>query len=150
MSSHNVVDFGILNKLIGYRLRRAQMLFFNRFGEACADMGISPGLFGILAIVSRNPGLTQTAIAQALGNDRSAMVSAVDKLESMNLLERRPSQTDRRSYALYLTEHGEEAYPEIERKVKEQETRLYSQLAPGERDILLGLLTRLTSMSEDD
>ncbi|MDO6804637.1 MarR family transcriptional regulator, partial [Wenyingzhuangia sp. 1_MG-2023] len=120
-SSSDSLDFGILHDLIGYRLRRTQLVFFNRFAEACTDLGISPGLFGVLVLVTRNPGRTQTAIAQALGNDRSAMVAAVDKLEKMDLVERRPSLNDRRSYALYLTEHGERFYQTIENRVKEQE-----------------------------
>jgi hypothetical protein len=52
----STVDFGILNTLIGYRLRRAQMNFFSKFSEVCSDLGISPGLFAIIAIVQCNPG----------------------------------------------------------------------------------------------
>ncbi|MFK4754197.1 MULTISPECIES: MarR family winged helix-turn-helix transcriptional regulator [Oceanospirillaceae] len=141
--SSDSLDFGILHDLIGYRLRRTQLVFFNRFAEACTDLGISPGLFGVLVLVSRNPGRTQTAIAQALGNDRSAMVAAVDKLEKMDLVERRPSLNDRRSYALYLTEHGETFYQTIENRVREHEQGLESLLEPGEKDLLIDMLARL-------
>lgn len=142
------IDFGVLNELIGYRLRRAQLVFFNRFGDACADMGISPGLFGVLVIVSRNPGLTQTAIAQALGNDRSAMVAAVDKLESMNLVERRRAKSDRRSYALYLTDEGKGRYQLIEERVLEHERAFSDILNDGEKDKLISVLSRLTESSQ--
>ncbi len=142
-SPSDSLDFGILHDLIGYRLRRTQLMFFNRFAEACTDLGISPGLFGVLVLVSRNPGRTQTAIAQALGNDRSAMVAAVDKLEKMDLVERRPSLNDRRSYALYLTEHGETFYQTIENRVREHEQGLESLLEPGEKDLLIDMLARL-------
>lgn len=141
---NNDIDFGVLDELIGYRLRKTQLVFFNRFGDACADVGISPGLFGVLVIVKRNPGLTQTAVAMALGNDRSAMVAAVDKLEQMNLVERRPSKSDRRSYALYLTEEGETRYQSIEERVLEHERELQSVLKPGEQELLLDMLMRLT------
>ncbi len=142
------IDFGVLNELIGYRLRRAQLVFFNRFGDACADMGISPGLFGVLVIVSRNPGLTQTAIAQALGNDRSAMVAAVDKLESMSLVERRRAKSDRRSYALYLTDEGKGRYQLIEERVLEHERAFSDILNDGEKDKLISVLSRLTESSQ--
>lgn len=141
---NEVIDFGILNELIGYRLRRAQLVFFNNFALACNDLGISPGLFGVLVIVARNPGLTQTAIAQALGNDRSAMVAAVDKLEKMDLVERRPSQKDRRSYALYLTTHGEEYYQVIEARVQQHEADFYDLLKDGEKEWLIDILSRLS------
>ncbi|PYF84176.1 MULTISPECIES: MarR family winged helix-turn-helix transcriptional regulator [Marinomonas] len=139
------VDFGILNNLVGYRLRRAQMNFFTKFSEVCSDLGISPGLFAIAAIVERNPGLTQTAVAQALGNDRSAMVAAVDKLEKMDIIERRPAINDRRSYALFMTPHGEEFFLKISQRVMEHEQAMASRLdGENELDWLLKTLDTLS------
>ncbi|WP_221794028.1 MarR family winged helix-turn-helix transcriptional regulator [Oceanobacter mangrovi] len=141
------LDFGILHELIGYRLRRAQLVFFNSFADACNDLGISPGLFGVLVLVKQNPGRTQTAIAQAMGNDRSAMVSAVDRLEKKDLVERRPSQNDRRSYALYLTANGEAFYDRLVERVLQHEHALEGVLRPGEKDLLIDILSRLCAGS---
>lgn len=138
------VDFGVLDTLLGYKLRRAQLTFFNNFSSACSDLGISPGLFGVLVVVKNNPGLTQTAVGKALGNDRSAMVAVVDKLEKMDLIERRPSKKDRRSYALYLTANGESFYDRLEQRVCEQEEELYKRLQPGEKELLLRILDQFS------
>ncbi|QUX95227.1 MarR family transcriptional regulator [Marinomonas sp. CT5] len=140
------IDFGILNSLVGYRLRRAQMNFFSKFSEVCSDLGISPGLFAIIAIVERNPGLTQTAVAQALGNDRSAMVSAVDKLEQMDIIERRPAKNDRRSYALFMTKKGEQFFITITDRVMEHEQTMAARLE-GENE-LNWLLKTLDTLSK--
>ncbi|RBO83498.1 MarR family winged helix-turn-helix transcriptional regulator [Marinomonas aquiplantarum] len=138
------VDFGILNSLLGYRLRRAQMNFFSKFSEVCSDLGISPGLFAVIAIVDRNPGLTQTAVAQALGNDRSAMVAAVDKLEQMDIIERRPAKNDRRSYALFMTESGKEFFSTLSDRVMEHEKAMAQRLKNDkEVDWLLDILDTL-------
>jgi DNA-binding MarR family transcriptional regulator len=142
----STVDFGILNTLIGYRLRRAQMNFFSKFSEVCSDLGISPGLFAIIAIVERNPGLTQTAVAQALGNDRSAMVSAVDKLEKMDILKRRPAKNDRRSYALFMTKYGETFFQTLSARVMEHEQSMTTRLK-GENE-LEWLLETLDTLSQ--
>jgi DNA-binding MarR family transcriptional regulator len=139
------VDMGVLEQLLGYHVRRAQLSFFAEFAEACADLGLSPGLFAVLEVVYRNPGLTQTAVSKALGTDRSAMVAAIDKLESMNLLERRPSENDRRSYALYATEHCQGWYPSAEDKVKLHEEKVLTNLDSGEREQLLALLQKLNA-----
>jgi len=143
--SADEVSFGVLGEMLGYRLRRAQLTFFNNFSTACADLGVSPGLFGVLAIAKENPGLTQTAVAQALGNDRSAMVAAVDRLEKLNLIERRPSKRDRRSYALYLTDHGQAFYKELVDRVGAHEDKLCERLKPGEKEVLLEILGRFVS-----
>lgn len=139
------VDFGILNSLMGYRLRRAQMNFFSKFSDLCSDLGISPGLFAIIAIVERNPGLTQTAVAQALGNDRSAMVAAVDKLELMDIIERRPAKNDRRSYALFMTKHGQTFFKTLSTRVMEHEQSMAARLKDdNELDWLLKTLDILS------
>ncbi|TPE54040.1 MarR family transcriptional regulator [Maribrevibacterium harenarium] len=143
-SNDQSIDFGVLNEFLGYRLRRAQMNFFSKFAEVCSDLGISPGLFAVLAIVERNPGLTQTAVAQVLGNDRSAMVAAVDKLEHKNLLERRPAKNDRRSYALFMTEHGTEFFATLVERVTSYENEMAKRLKDeDERLWLLDVLERL-------
>ncbi len=142
-SASGTIDFGVLNELIGYRLRRAQLVHFSSFASTCADLGVSLGLFGVIEIVQKNPGLTQSAVAQALGNDRSAMVAAIDKLEKLNLIERRRTAQDRRSYALYLTPHGEEYYQGILVRVREHEDALYALLKPEEKEYLLDILGRL-------
>lgn len=139
------VNMGVLEQLLGYHVRRAQLSFFAGFAEACADLGLSPGLFAVLEVVYRNPGLTQTAVSKALGTDRSAMVAAIDKLEAMNLLERRPSENDRRSYALFATAHCQAWYPSAEDKVKLHEEKVLANLTGGERDQLLALLQKLNS-----
>ena len=141
------VDMGVLQELLGYHLRRAQLSFFAGFAEACADLGLSPGLFAVVEVVYRNPGMTQTAVSKALGTDRSAMVAAIDKLEMMGLLERRPSENDRRSYALYATEHCARWYPSAEEKVKHQENLVAGCLSDNERDQLLRILQKLNAGS---
>jgi len=142
LTEEGPVNFGVLDRLLGYKLRRAQLTFFNSFSAACSDLGVSPGLFGVLVVVKENPGLTQTAVAKALANDRSAMVGAVDKLEQMDLIERRPSKKDRRSYALFMTPYGLEFYEKLIKRVCDQEEGLYKLLNPGEKELLLSILDR--------
>lgn len=143
LNSPEDIDYGILDTLIGYKLRRAQVNMFNAFSEHCSRFGITPGLFGVLSIVERNPGLTQTAIANALGNDRSAMVSVVDRLESMNIVERKPSASDRRSHALFLTKHGEAFYKELVAEVLNHEASFTSLLKDGEKALIIDILDRI-------
>lgn len=144
-SETSEIDYGILDTLVGYKLRRAQVTVFSNFAERCSDFGITPGLFGVLSIVERNPGLTQTAISKALGNDRSVMVSVVDRLEAMNVVERKPSKSDRRSHALFLTKHGEEFYQEVVAQVLRHEDDFNSLLKEGEKELMLDILARFAA-----
>lgn len=138
------VNFGVLNELAGFRLRRAQLVAYGFSSEGFSSFGVTPGLFGVLEIVRKNPGLTQTAVGQALGSDRSAMVSAVDKLEKRKLIERRQDGIDRRSYALYLTPAGEEFVANAERAFRESNAEYLSVLSFEECEKLFDFLERLT------
>lgn len=138
----NEINYAMLQS-IGYKLRRAQMAYFDVFFEACAHEGITPGLFSILAIIYHNPGLTQTAVSEALEVDRSAMVAAIDKLEGMEVVERRKSKHDRRSYALYLTETGKAFTERLHSKSIAGEEAFGTFMKEGEREGLLDILDRI-------
>src|SRR5438128_10827937 len=99
------VDLGALPDLIGYVLRRAQLVVFQDFYQAFAPFDIRPAQFSVLTVIERNPGLTQSQVAEALGIKRTNFVGMLDALEKRGLAERRQAR-DKRSYALYLTADG--------------------------------------------
>ena len=72
-----------------------------RFAKALeAELGLHPREFGVLAVVQREPGITQQAIGDAAGVDPSTMVATLDGLEERGLAERRPHSSDRRKRAV--------------------------------------------------
>src|SRR6266850_8219754 len=106
MGRKNDIDLGPLPELIGYVLRRAQLVVFQDFFGAFAPFDIRPALFSVLTVIERNPGLTQSQVAEALGIKRTNFVGMLDTLETRGLTERRQAVRDKRSYALYLTAEG--------------------------------------------
>ncbi len=72
----NPLDRGVLPSLLGYVLRRTQSAVFADFAATFARAGeaLTPGEFGLLVLVERNAGLSQMALARALGIDRSTLV----------------------------------------------------------------------------
>lgn len=139
------MDYDILPELMGFHLRRAQISVFNRFGRAIARDRVTPGQFGILVLINANTGLTQSALAKAVGVERSTMVATIDNLEGKGLVERRPSPVDRRSYALVLTAEGKSMLTKLKRKVREHEKRLFGDFSETDKEHLIGLLYRIWS-----
>ncbi len=137
------VDFDCLPGLIGYQLRRAQVRVFNDFLETMKDMGVTPGQFGVIAIIGANPGLSQSALARAVGIERSTIVAVIDRLEILGLASRQPSPTDRRSHALVLSEEGRAVLARLKERVVGHETRIAGDFTPGEQAQLIDLLKRL-------
>lgn len=137
---------GVLDGLLGYRLRRAQVAVFADFAQTMADFDLTPGQFGTLALIAANPGLSQTALGTALGIDRSSVVPLIDKLERRRLVERAPHPRDRRSHALRLTEEGTALFETARAAVARHEAHIFAPLAPAERETLARLLDRVSGV----
>ena len=145
-TANGPVNLGQLPELLGYQLRRAQLSMFQSFAESMSEYRISPGQFGVLTIISENPGLNQTRLAGALGIDRSTMVAVLDGLEERGLMERTPSPTDRRSHALLLTSAGKTLLAKVRPALEAHERRIAEPLTDKERATLLSLLRRVNGM----
>jgi DNA-binding MarR family transcriptional regulator len=143
-SSTDGINYDGLPDLVGYRLRKAQVAVFANFARTMADRAITPGQFGVLTLIGANAGLTQSALAKAVGIERSTMVAVLDGLERRGLIERRPSPHDRRSHALILSDAGATLLAELRKLVAVHERRILSDLSAVERKALIGLLARLS------
>lgn len=138
------VDLDLLPELLGYRLRRAQVAVFQDFMQTVGALNMTPGQFGVLAVIGANDGLSQSAVAEALGTERSTMVALVDRLERDGLVVRHRHATDRRSYSLSLTPEGRAALTGLKDLVQQHEARIAAALSPDEQAALLDLLGKLT------
>lgn len=139
----SVLDLGILPELIGYHLRRAQVHLFADFARTMAEAQMTPGQFGVVSLIGANPGLTQSALARAVGIERSTMVAVIDTLQERGMVERKPSPVDRRSYALVLTGNGENLMERLLPMVRAHERNVARNLSVAEKERLIELLMRL-------
>ena len=139
------LDRGVLPSLLGYVLRRTQSAVFADFAATFSRAGeaLTPGEFGLLVLVERNAGLSQMALARALGIDRSTLVPILNRLQARGLLVRRDSPTDARTHALGLTPSGEKALARFARLVKAHEKRIASGLSAAETRTLIELLEKV-------
>lgn len=137
------LDFGILPELVGYHLRRAQVRLFADFARTMAEVQITPGQFGVMSLVGANSGLTQSALARAVGIERSTMVAVIDTLQARGFVERRPSPVDRRSNALVLTQQGRALLDKLVPMVRAHERRMTHNLSAEDKSRLIALLSRL-------
>jgi DNA-binding MarR family transcriptional regulator len=136
------IDLGLLPELIGYVLRRAQLAVFQDFFAAFAPFDIRPAQFSVLTVIERNPGLTQSQVAESLGIKRTNFVGMLDKLEKRGLAERRQAR-DKRSYALYLTAEGGALMRKLKPVLKAHEARMVAKVGEDGRETLIALLREI-------
>jgi DNA-binding MarR family transcriptional regulator len=114
-----------------------------KFAERIAVLELSPPHAGILGILARTPGLSQRALAKALGTLPSRLVTFIDELEAKGLVERRPDEADRRNNALRLTETGQVSLAALGRIARAHQSVLLAALSPDEQQQLASLLQRV-------
>jgi DNA-binding MarR family transcriptional regulator len=149
------IDLGPLPQLAGYMLRRAQLAVFQDFWRAYVEHYIRPAVYAVMIVIQRNPGLRQSQVSAALNIKRANLVALLDSLESRGLARRVPVATDRRSYALHLTEAGEKLMEKLDALNAAHEKRVSAVIGEAGRKELLRLLHGITeavgtASAEDD
>lgn len=136
------INYDILEELTGYAVRRAQLSIYADFAASLGAYDITPQRFSSLVIISANPGISQTRLAEVMGIARSGVVSIIDNFEQTGLLERQDAG-DRRAYNLHLTKEGQRQLEKYKQAVKEHDDRVSQQLTAKEREQLRALLGKL-------
>ena len=138
------ISHGPMVDELGFHLRRAQVAAFKHFAQTVTVAeGITPGLYGMIQVIANNPGLTQSALAEAMDVDRSSIVKVVNQLVEKGLITRDPVPHDKRSYNLRLTPGGKAALKRIEGAVMAQDRDFSADLSEDARHLLISLLKRL-------
>jgi DNA-binding MarR family transcriptional regulator len=114
-----------------------------QFATRLEPLGFTPAHAGILRIIAVTPGLSQQELAARLGMYPSRLVAVIDDLEKRSLIERQPSKSDRRLYALHLTKSGKEQFSAIGAIARDHGRDLLDALSDEERLTLTELLERV-------
>ena len=142
------LDYGPLPDLVGYALRRAQVAVFQDFNAVFAGADIRPAQYSTLALIDRNPGSSQSAIAGALGIKRTNFVALFNTLEARGLARRAADPGDRRTHALALTPAGKALLAKLHRLAQRHEARFSAGMSKAERAELFRLLGVVRAQGE--
>lgn len=137
------LKLGVLDTMIGYQLRRAQVRVYQSFLERLADANITPSQLGLLVKIKNNAGISQTALAKANGIERSTLGEIVDRFEKRQWVERRRHHSDRRAYALHLSAEGEMYLNAVLPVALGLESELTASWSENDKAVLLQLLRKL-------
>lgn len=113
------------------------------FAERIAALDLTPAQAGLLRLLARTPGRSQRELADDLGMPPSRFVPFADELEERGLIERRKNPTDRRQYALHLTDRGAELLTALRSAGAAHEQQICQALSPEEHRQLTALLRQI-------
>ncbi|MDT0469223.1 MarR family winged helix-turn-helix transcriptional regulator [Streptomyces gibsoniae] len=118
------------------------------FAQRIAELDLTPAQAGLLRLLAGTPGRSQRELADVLGMPPSRFVPFADELEERGLIERRRNPSDRRLYALHLTDKGLSLFAELRKAGAAHEQQVCQALSAEERQQLIGLLSRVAEQQQ--
>ncbi|MBF6412113.1 MarR family winged helix-turn-helix transcriptional regulator [Nocardia cyriacigeorgica] len=106
--------------------------------------GLTMWAYGVLLGLEESPVRTQSALAQAIGADKTRIIPILDDLQERGLITRVPDPADRRARLLSLTPAGRELRDRTRAAIRQQEEELLSTLPADDRRGFLRALRQLT------
>ena len=124
-------------------------LFRKRFDVVTREYGITGPQWRALLRIGDNPGINQGALAALLEVEAITAGRMIDRLEKLELVERRPDPNDRRAWLLHLAPAAAPLLGRMRAKAAEvidETVRIYSE---EELAMLVSLLRRMREMLLD-
>jgi len=137
------LNLDILPSLLGFHVRLASLEIYRDFTEKTAPVGLTQKQAAVLVLIGANPGISQITMAKFLGTDRATMMAMVNRLQAAGLIERRPSEADRRRSALVLTRVGHVALEDLKVRLARHEKKFTARFSDAELAQFLEFLSRL-------
>ncbi|MEM9797678.1 MAG: MarR family winged helix-turn-helix transcriptional regulator [Pseudomonadota bacterium] len=132
------LDYGILHDLIGHLLRlaynRATLSFAQEVGR-----DLTPLQFMILELLSRNPGIRHSRLAEGLDCSASVLTTALKGLIASGRVEAMPG-TDQRHRTYRITGAGAADFDTLRHRIDASEARLTNGLSEADRARLRAIL----------
>ena len=131
---------------IVYAITGIAKLLFAEFRQIAAAHNVSDSLAGALWQIHRAGQIKASDLARAMSCDTGNLSGSLDRLESVGLVERVTSASDRRVRLLQLTKAGHKLTAQMKERFRGLPIHAeLSRMSPRERSVLSEALTRLSA-----
>jgi MarR family transcriptional regulator for hemolysin len=113
------------------------------FDQSAEASGLTRAQWHLIAVVARNPGVTQRTIAEALEVREITAGRLVDRLCDEGYLRRDANPSDRRAYCVYLTPAAQPLLNKLDDLAKVHETWIFAGFEPEDLEKLDALLDKM-------
>jgi DNA-binding MarR family transcriptional regulator len=133
----------------GFLVRRLHQIHVALFLEQVADGEVTPIQYGLLSILSMNPGIDQFTLGEELGLDRANVAGILKRLEARGWVRRVVDADNRRRKLCLVTPRGEAFLKAHHPQMQQSQRMLLAPLSAAEREQFIDLLTRLVEGNND-
>jgi DNA-binding MarR family transcriptional regulator len=131
------------NECIFFQLAKASQKAVRFWGKQIEHLNVTPVQGMLLNFLSEEDRVTSNHLGERTQLDSATLTGIIDRLEAVQLVERKPNPVDRRAILLCLTEKGRTLALRL-RKIMEKANREFlSALNDDEEGIFRSLLQRV-------
>jgi len=131
-----------------YLIRRLQMISTAIVAEALEDEDMPVPQWAVLTMIENHPEIDQSRLAEVVAIDKTNTGRLVDQLEAKGLVERHPSDLDRRVWMLRCTPLGHKLRKRLRPRALATQDRLLSCLEPAQRELFIDLMSHVVMANE--
>lgn len=102
--------------------------------------------YAVLSTLREEPVRAQSALAKAIGADKTRLIPVLDELQRRGLIEREPDPADRRVHLLRLTPAGLDLQASVQAGIRAEEVRLLARLPAPDRAAFMRSLEFLSEV----
>ena len=127
----------------GHLIRRCQQRAVDLFVEEVGEGGPNTRQFAVLINVFQNPGMSQTALVEASGIDRSTLTEVLKRMIDRGMISKARAQEDQRTNALFLTGAGVSVLKSTFEAAERAQLRILKPLSVVDRSVAMSILEAL-------
>jgi DNA-binding MarR family transcriptional regulator len=128
-----------------YLIRRCQQFYGDLYAREAGARELTKQQFMVLAALEHNDGVSQTALVEITGIDRSTLAEMVRRMLEKDLLSRERTEEDARANAVAITASGRKALRSARNAADRAEKALLDALPPAERSRFLKSLVQIAA-----
>ena len=121
----------------------ANRYYYMYLAKALAPYGINTSQYLFIAVLCKEPGITQDKLPERIGINKSNVTRVLAQLEEAGFIRRESNPQDKRTTTVHPTQRAYEAYPHIMKVVAEWDAATTSMFSEEEKQTLQALLRRL-------
>jgi len=129
-------------------LMRAAKLHRQRVHDILNAFELYRGQSGILHVLWQEEGIAQSEIAQQTWVRPATMTNALQRMEQVGLVERRPDPQDQRRSLVYLTQAGRELEGPVRQALANVDGEILDGFSSDEEALLRSFLERIVQSLE--
>ena len=129
-----------LSRNFGFLVNDVARAMRTEYDRRVRELGLTRSQWWVMNHLFRNPGLTQSELAEILEVEKPSVGRLLDRLEAKGLVRREHDARDRRAWRVYIAESAEPQIRSLRKRAGELMADALAGLSAPDRERLIDLL----------